>query len=93
MFRPENDNHILNNPSGLPVNFTPAMAVSVTANSTVNFQPGILYFGSGGDVVVIPAQQTTPVSFYGIPDGSFLPISVKCFYSVITNASNVVLCY
>src|SRR2546425_12943181 len=49
-----------------------------------------IYVGTGGDVTVIFAGDTVPVTLVGVPGGSLLPISVRFVQATGTTASNLV---
>jgi hypothetical protein len=63
-------------PGGMPVNFIPSIAVTIGTSASSSFQPGILWLGTGGDLVVIPAGQTGSVLFPAVPNGWF-PMYIK----------------
>ena len=83
---------ILKTPAGKYVNFIPSKVVAVVPSDTVPFQEGILYVGTGGDVVCIPSNQSTTVTFSNIQSGTFLPIYIKAVYEA-TTASDILVCY
>jgi hypothetical protein len=85
-------NNLVYTPGGIPVNFIPNIAVAIGTSASSTFQAGILYCGVGGTLAVVPSGQTNTVTFAGVPDGSFLPISVKALVGV-TTADSILVCY
>lgn len=49
-----------------------------------------LYVGTGGNLAVILAHNTAPVTLVGVPSGVILPIRVKRIMATNTTASNIV---
>lgn len=65
-------------------------AVAVTpSDSTVVLFRG-LYIGSGGDLAVRMAKDTSAVTFVAVLGGTFLPLAVVRVMSTNTTASNIV---
>jgi hypothetical protein len=87
-----NESNMLTTPAGEFVNFIPSIAAAVTPSDSTRFQAGLLYVGTGGDVVCIPANQSTTVTFKNVPSGSFLPVYVIAVYAA-TGASDMLICY
>ena len=83
---------ILYTPGGMAVNFIPNVAIAVTPSDTAILQPGILFIGGAGDVVVMPEGLDTFVTFKSIAAGTFLPIYVKAVHTG-TSASDILICY
>ena len=66
--------------------------VSFDVDLTLSTQPGYcggIYIGGSGNLVVVMAQDTYPVTFTGVVAGTFLPIQVKTVVSSST-ATNIV---
>jgi hypothetical protein len=53
--------------------------------------PGELYVGTGGDLVVMGANDSATVTFMNVPDGTFLPILVKMVYTTGTGCSDMLI--
>ena len=71
----------------------PQEAAAVTPHdSTLLTDPGILYVGTGGDVVVLTAGGQT-VTFSNVPTGSFIPLQVRRVNSTNTTASDILVLY
>jgi len=49
-----------------------------------------IYVGTAGDLTVVFAGDTAPVTLVGVPGGSLLPISVRAVKATGTTASNLV---
>lgn len=66
-------------------------AFAVTPSNTVNLN-GVrgLYVGTSGDVAVIMANDTAPVTLPGVQGGSILPISVGRVMATGTTAGGIV---
>lgn len=77
---------------GLPVSFVPSRANAVTPSDTDVLMPGILFVGTGGDLVVKPANQPDVVTFKNIPDGTWFPVLVDKVMAA-TGASDILICY
>jgi len=84
--------NIIVTPGGMVVNFIPNVAVSIATSVSSAFQPGLLYFGVGGDVAVIPSGQTNTVTFAGLQAGAFLPVYIGTYISA-TSADSILVCY
>ena len=80
------------NAAGEIITFTPTMAVDVVPHDTDIFQKGLLYIGVGGDIKVMPAGQTTFVTFKNVPDGTFFPMPVMAVHTD-TTATDMLICY
>lgn len=52
-----------------------------------------LYVGTGGDVAIMGAGNTTAVTLKNVPSGTFLWVRVSQFMSTNTTASDVVGCW
>jgi hypothetical protein len=52
-----------------------------------------VYVGTTGNVSVICAEDSTPVTFTGVPAGTFLPVLVSRVRSTSTTATNLVGIY
>lgn len=83
---------IIKTPAGKFVNFIPNQAYEVTPHDTNTFSYGLLYVGTGGNVKAMPQGLTDFVTFYNVPDGSFLPIYVKAVHTD-TTATDMLICY
>jgi hypothetical protein len=80
--------------NGLPVNFIPMRAAVVTPNAATTLPRGVLFIGTGGDVLCRPADQTTFVLFKGLADGTFLSIYIDAVSAdASTTATNMILCF
>lgn len=68
------------------------VADAITPNDTTVFQTTYraLYIGTAGNVTVIPRNQTTPVTFWGLQDGTILPVSAKSVLSTGTTAGQII---
>ena len=69
-----------------------AVAVTPSDSTVLNPTRG-LYVGTGGDVAVQMAEQTTSVIFPDVLGGSILPIQVVKVLSTGTGASGIVALY
>jgi len=70
----------------------PATRVAaVTPSDTANLSTPsrALYIGTAGDVAVIPAGQTTPVTFVGVLAGSIIPVRVSRVLATGTTADDI----
>jgi hypothetical protein len=85
--------------NGISLNMIPSNASVVTiANELVFPIPVLLFIGTGGDVAVIPWDQSDLTAyrvFKSVPDGTFLPIYVKMVATAAhgTAATNILACY
>lgn len=53
-----------------------------------------LYVGTGGDVVVVPAfNSTAPVTFKNVPSGTVLPVVAQRVNATGTTATDIVALY
>jgi len=77
---------------GLPVSFVPSRCNAVAKSDTTVLMPGILYVGTGGSVVVKPANQPDAVTFANVPNGTWLPVLVDKVMAA-TGASDILICY
>lgn len=77
---------------GLPVSFVPSRAFAVSPSDTTVLMPGILYVGTGGDLVVKPANQPNEVTFLNVPDGTWFPVLVDKVMAA-TGATDILICY
>ena len=84
---------MIKTPGGRDVNFIPNRAVAVVKSDTTVLPEGILYVGTGGDVVVMPSGNTATVTFVTVPDGSFLPIYITMVYSAGTDTADMLMVY
>jgi hypothetical protein len=64
----------------------------VKSNSTVIPTTRALYIGGAGDLAVVMADATAPITFVGVPVGIF-PIQVKQVYDTGTVATNIIALY
>jgi hypothetical protein len=68
-------------------------ATSVSpSNSNVIPTTRALYIGVGGDLAVVMADATAPITFANVPAGIF-PIQVKQVYTTGTAASQIIALY
>lgn len=67
-----------------------AFAITPSDNTDLIVITTALYVGFAGDVSLICSGDTTPVIFYNIHSGSFLPLHVKRVTSSGTTASGIV---
>lgn len=65
-------------------------AETVTPNDSTALDPGILYVGVGGDVVV-DTIESTQKTFKNVPDGSILYVMVTKVYSSSTTATDILI--
>ena len=73
------------------VNFIPTKAEAVTPSDTTILQPGSLYVGTGGTLVVMLADDSSAVTLTNVPDGSFIPLLIKRVYDTTTDASDILI--
>jgi len=80
-----------------------SVALGVTPNDTLNIAypgdstdapnksawPCVLYVGGAGNLTVLPAGNTAPVTLVGVAAGTFIPIQVVRVYSTSTTASSI----
>lgn len=68
------------------------MADSITPDDNAVFSPTYraLYVGTAGNVTLVPRNQTTAVTFWGLQDGTILPVSVKQVLSTGTTANQII---
>lgn len=76
--------------SGGPVSFQAIGGAAVTASDTTVLQPGPLYVGTGGTVVVT-TKNGTALTFVNVADGTFLPVIVTQVLSTGTTASDILI--
>lgn len=63
---------------------------NITLSDSTEYQPTrAVWVGGAGNLAVVLASQTSPVIFYSVPAGTFLPLEVTKFMSTDTTASNV----
>lgn len=75
--------------SRIATTFETMVAITPTdANAIGPFQA--LYVGGAGDVVVVPRNSTSPVTFKAVPVGTILPISIQGVNATGTTATNLV---
>lgn len=79
---------IFNN-DGTPVDFQATKGKNVTPSDTVILSPGSLYVGTGGNINVVLVNDSSPILFTNVQDGTFMPIKVKQIYSTDTTASDI----
>lgn len=82
----------------MPSNFEnlahPESAEAVTPVDGTNLtNPGTLFVGTGGDLNVILVEDTAPVLFRNVADGSFFPLQVIQVLATSTTASDIVVVY
>lgn len=65
-------------------------AAAITPHDTNDIRVARVWVGGAGNVVCIPAGQTTSVTITGVPAGSYLPVVVKRVLSTSTTATNLV---
>ena len=71
----------------------PTGAVAVTPSDSATFAASALYVGTGGTVVVLPAEPDTgvaTVTFTNVPAASVLPVMVRAVFTTGTTASGFV---
>lgn len=75
----------------------PALRVrAVDPNSGNDFELGTckaLYVGTGGSVELVAEQDSSPVIFTNVPDGSFIPVRTKQVLAAGTTASDILALY
>lgn len=86
-----NNKNLIYNTDNRPVNFIPSRAEAVTPSDSTVLEPGSLYVGTGGDVVLLLVDDSSTVTFSNVQDGTFLPLLVKQVYDTNTTASNIVI--
>jgi len=75
------------------VPFLYSRAAAVTKSDTTVLEPGIVYAGGTGDLVVaLENDPSTWVTFYGVPAGTFLPLRVVKV-GASSSTTNMVICY
>jgi hypothetical protein len=52
-----------------------------------------IFVGVGGDISLVLAEESSPVLFKNIPDGSVIPLAVKKVESTLTTATDLVGLY
>lgn len=52
-----------------------------------------IYVGGAGNIVLIPANGTTAVTFTGVLAGTILPVMASSVESTLTTATNLVALY
>lgn len=67
----------------------PGDAAVVTPSDGNNFQPSVIYTGSGGTIRVLTAEGTD-ITFTNLATGSILPLRVVRVFSTITTASGII---
>jgi hypothetical protein len=68
-------------------------AVVVTPSDVTVFEvTRALYIGAAGDLVVVMAEGTAPITFVGVSAGIF-PVQVEQVYSTGTTAGSIVAMY
>ena len=67
-------------------------AFAITPNDSADLAAvtAALYVGFTGNISLICSGDTTPVIFFNVPGGSFLPLRVKRVRSTLTTASGIV---
>ena len=67
-------------------------AFTVTPNDSADLTAvtAALYVGFTGNISLICSGDTTPVTFFNVPGGSFLPLRVKRVRTTLTTASGIV---
>lgn len=69
-------------------------AVAVTPNDSTQLgQVRALYVGSTGNLSVVLAEDSSPVTFANVPSGFLLPLAVSVVRSTGTTAGNIVALY
>lgn len=69
--------------------------IAVTPSDSVNL-PGVtrgIYVGTGGTIVVIPADGDATVTYTNVANGQVLPIQITRVNSTSTTASDIVAWY
>lgn len=67
-----------------------AFAIAPNDSTDLAAVTAALYVGFTGDISLICSSDTTPVTFFNVPGGSFLPLRVKRVRSTLTTASGIV---
>lgn len=75
-----------------PVVFQATDGADVTASDSTVLSPGVLFVGTGGNVVV-RTKGGTDLTFNNVADASFLPVVVDMVYSTNTTASDIIILY
>lgn len=69
-------------------------AEAVTKSDSTTYDGArALYVGTAGDLAVLLAGDTVPVTLVGVPAGTFLAMEVTKVMSAGTSASNIVIFY
>ena len=85
------ESRIYNSSNDRPVTFIGSSAVEVTPSDSTMLAPGALYVGGGGDIVVKLIDNTSTVTFVGVPTGMILPILVEMVYTTGTDATDMLI--
>lgn len=84
------DNYIRNDNIASSKSFAAITPHDTTELATI---PKGIYVGGAGNVVVIGADDSTAVTFTGVPAGSVLPVRPRIVKSTNTTATNLVALY
>ncbi len=76
----------------LPSSVPAVSLVSVTKSDSTVYSPPLraVYVGTTGDVALLAANDSSPVTFTAVPAGTLLPVCAKKVMSTNTSASNLV---
>lgn len=72
---------------------TSAFAITPSDSTNLTQTTRAIYIGSAGNLKVLMLEDSTPVTFTGLVEGTLLPICVKRVYETDTTASNIIGLY
>lgn len=78
----------MESPAGAAYDVTPTDDTAVGT-----YAPRALYVGTGGDLAVVMADQSSNVTFKNVPSGSILPVRVWSVQSTDTTATDILALY
>lgn len=82
-----------NVPPSLVSSATKGYAITPNDDTDVAQVTRAIYVGTGGDLTVILADDSNPVTFKNVPGGTMLPIRVDRVRATATTASNLLGLY
>jgi len=66
------------------------IAAVITPSDTLPNKWDAIYAGSTGNIVVMPDQSSTAVTFTAVPIGTIIPIKTRLVMATLTTATNLV---